>query len=86
LRLSLFVLFFFFFVKYFILFAFSLIRASFVGIILRGKQIVVLDIGANAGYYGLMAAAQGHKVIFLEPQPHCLIFLQAAVYLNQFGT
>jgi FkbM family methyltransferase len=49
-----------------------------------GKQIVVADVGANAGYYGLIAAAHGHRVIFIEPQPHCLIFLQAAVYLNQF--
>jgi len=44
----------------------------------------VIDVGANLGFYTLMAAAFGHKVIAFEPQPHCQMWIKAATYLNGF--
>lgn len=47
------------------------------------RQLVV-DIGANRGYYTLLAAAYGHNVITFEPQPHCSVLLRACILLNGF--
>jgi hypothetical protein len=46
---------------------------------------VMLDIGANAGYFGLLAAGLGANVIFFEPQPACHLWIKSAVHANNFG-
>lgn len=48
------------------------------------KSQLVVDIGANRGYYSLLAASYGHDVITLEPQPHCSALLRACILLNGF--
>jgi len=45
---------------------------------------VVLDIGANTGYYGFYAASKGCKVIFFDPQPTCAKYLQTELFANGF--
>ena len=35
------------------------------------EKAVVLDIGSNTGFYGLLALAKGCAVVFVEPQPEC---------------
>ena len=45
----------------------------------------VLDIGANEGIYGLMAAKWGCSVTMFEPQPHCVALLNGCVLLNNIG-
>lgn len=42
-------------------------------------KTVVLDVGSNSGFYGLYAAAQGHEVVLVDPQPHCAQYVRAAV-------
>ncbi|CAL1528253.1 unnamed protein product, partial [Lymnaea stagnalis] len=34
----------------------------------RFPQATVIDVGANLGYYSLLASAMGHRVVALEPQ------------------
>lgn len=46
------------------------------------KKQTVIDIGANRGYYSLLAASYGHNVITLEPQPHCSFLLRTCIVLN----
>ncbi|CAL8462169.1 g1700 [Coccomyxa elongata] len=48
-----------------------------------GKRLVV-DIGANFGYYSLYAAAHGCRVIAWEPVPKFRSFLEYGVQLNGF--
>ena len=50
----------------------------------RGSGLV-LDIGANSGYYGLTAAAYGCRVVAFEPQPGCHAAISAAIARNGFG-
>ncbi|CAE7245079.1 sad, partial [Symbiodinium pilosum] len=35
------------------------------------ERAVVLDIGSNTGFYGLLALEKGCAVVFVEPQPEC---------------
>ena len=44
----------------------------------------MLDIGANQGYFGIMALAYGCKVEFFEPQPACHHIISNLVYANKF--
>lgn len=46
------------------------------------KDGIVVDVGANRGYYTLLAASYGHDVLAFEPQPHCNALLSAAVLLS----
>lgn len=46
---------------------------------------VVLDIGANAGFYGLLASALGCNVIFFEPQTQCVFRILQAIRANEFS-
>ena len=46
---------------------------------------VMLDIGANAGYFGLLAAGLGANVIFFEPQPACHLWIKSSVHASNFG-
>ncbi len=43
----------------------------------------VIDVGANIGYYSLLAGRMGHSVIAVEPQAENLLRLQKGVVLNQ---
>jgi FkbM family methyltransferase len=44
-----------------------------------------LDIGANVGYFSLLAAASGARVIAFEPQPAVAALLERSVEYNQQG-
>jgi hypothetical protein len=43
------------------------------------SSMLVLDVGANAGYYGMLALALGANVIFFDAQPTCWHFIATAV-------
>lgn len=47
-----------------------------------GGGDIVLDVGANSGFYGLWALAAGYSVIFIEPQPYCAWMLQLSLAAN----
>ena len=47
---------------------------------------LVVDIGANEGFFGLLAASMGCRAYLFEPQPSCQRLLYAALLLNGFGT
>ena len=47
-----------------------------------GRTLTVLDYGANAGFFTHMAARLGFRVIAVDPQPHCVQFVRAAVAIN----
>jgi FkbM family methyltransferase len=44
-----------------------------------------VDVGANIGYFTLMAAAFGCRVLALEPIPKAMSLLNYAVHLNKFS-
>ena len=44
----------------------------------------MLDIGANQGFYSMLAAAHGCRVVSFEPQPECQRGLLAARARNGF--
>lgn len=46
---------------------------------------LVLDVGANFGYYSLYAAAMGCRVVAWEPVPVFRKFIEAAARLNNFS-
>lgn len=46
---------------------------------------VVLDIGANAGFYGLLASSLGYNTVFFDPQPQCVSRILLALRANNFG-
>jgi len=48
------------------------------------RNAKVLDVGANSGYYGLIAAAYGCDVDFYEPQPQCGNWINAQILINNF--
>lgn len=48
----------------------------------KEQDPIVLDIGANAGYYAFFSAALGHKLITIEPQPHCNQWIRMSVLAN----
>ena len=43
---------------------------------------VVMDVGSNAGFYSLLAASMGARVVAVDPQPHCVQYLRAAAQLS----
>jgi FkbM family methyltransferase len=49
-----------------------------------GKHAVVLDIGANAGFYGMYAAAVGCRTYFFDIQTECLDWINTELYENKF--
>jgi FkbM family methyltransferase len=52
------------------------------------KGMTVVDVGANMGWYTLLAARRvgdGGRVISIEPEPTNFSFLSKSVELNQFG-
>ena len=48
------------------------------------RDRLVLDVGANSGYYALLSAALGCQVVAFEPQPGCHTRLKAAIQINAF--
>ena len=48
-----------------------------------GRRSIVLDIGANAGIYGLYAAARNCTTYFFDVQPICQRWIYAAILANQ---
>ncbi len=51
---------------------------------LRGcAECVLIDVGANVGYYSLLAATMGHLVLAVEPNSESLLRLNMGVKLNQ---
>lgn len=46
---------------------------------------LIIDIGANAGYYGLISATLGCQVAAFEPQPGCQKAIEAAIAYNNFS-
>ena len=48
------------------------------------RDTLILDVGANSGYYSLLSAALGCQVVAFEPQPGCHTRLKAAIQLNRF--
>eukprot|EP00941_MAST-03F_sp_MAST-3F-sp1_P002894 g2894.t1 len=49
-----------------------------------GESALFVDIGANIGWFTLLAASQGHRVIAIEPMKYNLELLYASVALNHF--
>lgn len=47
----------------------------------KGKPLVV-DVGANSGYYGLVALAHGCRALFVEPQPYCSMLIETSLTAN----
>ena len=46
---------------------------------------LVLDIGANAGYYSMLSMALGARVAIFDLQPSCWRLIEAAMTKNAFG-
>jgi FkbM family methyltransferase len=49
------------------------------------QQKLMLDVGSNVGYYGLLAASYGLKTIAFDLQPECIAVLQNNVLVNNLG-
>jgi hypothetical protein len=47
------------------------------------RSPLVLDVGANAGFYGFMALAKGARVAFFDAQPECWRWIDAALRANR---
>jgi FkbM family methyltransferase len=46
----------------------------------------MLDVGANAGYYGLTAMKMNCSTLFFDLQPGCHRFINNAIVVNQFAS
>lgn len=46
------------------------------------SDVVVLDIGANAGFYGMLALGLGYHVVFFDPQPQCVYRILYGIRAN----
>lgn len=44
----------------------------------------MVDVGAHVGWFTLLAASYGCRVLAFEPQPHAHTFLNASIVLNGF--
>lgn len=56
----------------------------FLDILKDNPNLTVLDVGANIGYYSLMAAAAGSHVVAVEPLERNLKLFAKAIILNRF--
>jgi len=48
------------------------------------RSSVVVDIGSNTGFYGLLALAHGCAVVFVEPQPQCNDLISKSIEASGF--
>jgi FkbM family methyltransferase len=48
------------------------------------RGVAFVDVGANMGYYGLLACSMDCPTYFFEPQPKLVALLQASIALNQY--
>jgi FkbM family methyltransferase len=53
------------------------------GLIKKGD--VVIDVGANIGYYTLLFASLGKKIVAIEPDPYTFSLLKKNVQVNNYG-
>jgi FkbM family methyltransferase len=60
------------------------VHERFVQILDGVPSSYVLDVGANIGYYTLLSASLGHKVISFEPNPANVLRLCDSLRLNDF--
>jgi len=58
------------------------VHNRFVSILEKEPPSFVLDVGANIGYYTLLSASLGHKVISFEPNPANIMRLCDSIRLN----
>ena len=62
------------------------VRNVFASVLRNGSSCtrskLVLDIGANEGYFGLLSAYWGCRTILFEPQPGCQTQLHGAILIN----
>lgn len=49
---------------------------------ISGLAPLVVDVGAHVGWFSMLAASYGCRVILFEPQPHAHPFLNATITLN----
>jgi len=49
------------------------------------SESVFVDVGANVGYFSLLAASRCARVISFEPNPICVSTLKSNIELNRFG-
>ena len=56
--------------------------ALLVHVLAQQQPVVVVDVGANLGYFSLMAAALGHRVVAFEPMGRNAAKLQASIARN----
>jgi len=49
---------------------------------LLSLSLMMLDIGANEGFYGLLAGTFGYKVLLFDLQPECQTMIQNAIIVN----
>lgn len=47
---------------------------------------LMLDVGANAGYFGLLSLALGAHVVFFDPLPQCQAYIMKHIDANGFHT
>jgi FkbM family methyltransferase len=45
---------------------------------LAGRRPLVMDFGANHGFFGLFAGALGYDTVAVDPQPHCAEYVRTA--------
>lgn len=51
---------------------------------LAGRRPLVMDFGANHGFFGLFAAAMGYDTVAVDPQPHCAEYVRVAAAASEF--
>ena len=56
------------------------------GALTEYPKSLLIDVGANIGYYSLLAARMGHTAIAVEPKEENLLRLQMGVDLNNVGS
>jgi len=49
------------------------------------RNALMLDVGANTGFFGLLAMRMGCEALFFDLQPQCQTLVNSALFLNGFG-
>lgn len=52
--------------------------------LLAGRRPLVVDFGANHGFFGLLGARLGYDVVAVDPQPHCAEYVRTAAAASEF--